>query len=576
MTKTRHSSASLPVESTAVDPFRDVLDRSAVALAVIGPENDLSYANPALAKLLGYSTHDLTGLSAKRIAPANQTSAAFVAFQRLIARKTDVFNQTYQCAREDGTLIWVVAQATLQRDSAKAPARIILQLTEIDELKSAEEDLVYREQRWSNALMASGQGVWDHDIRANTTFHNVTWHTMRGYAPGEGIVQGPEEWIARIHPDDRERIQNRRVKQERGEDGFDTLEYRERRQDGSYAWIFSRGRPIEWSEDGEPIRTVGTDTDITERKQIEAQLAAEKERLRVTLQSIGEGVISTDAQARINFINRIAEKMTGWTQENAIGRPVSEVFHSFREDAEDDSEEVQAVKVCLESGEIYRPEFHSRTTNREGTTQYVRETAAPVRDSNGAIIGAVMVIQDATLRRKMQQELAYTATHDSLTRLPNRMAFETRLSEMLEKTAGVKNGVVNSLCLIDLDHFKQVNDNGGHLAGDALLKDVANKMKSCCRHHDFAARIGGDEFVLILEDCKAEDAVEIANKIIEAVSSIRFAWNGEVHRIGASIGITEITPDNAALGPDVHYKRADDACYAAKEQGRNRVSIHRA
>jgi len=576
MTKTRHSTATKPEESAAVDPFRDVLDRSAVALAVIGPDNTLSYSNPAFANLLGYSTKDLTGLSVMRIAPANETSAAFVEFQRLMAGKTQSFNQTYQCAREDGSLIWVVAQATVQQDVPEGPKGFVLQLTEIDALKRAEEDLVYREQRWSNALMASGQGVWDHDRRNDTTFHNVTWHTIRGYAPGEGTVHGPEEWMARIHPDDRDRIQNRRVKQERGEDGFDTLEYRERRQDGSYAWIFSRGRPIEWSEDGEPIRTVGTDTDITERKQIEAQLAEEKERLRVTLQSIGEGVISTDAHARINFINRIAEDMTGWTHDNAIGRPVSEVFHSFQEDDTDETEEVRAVDTCLASGEIYRPEFHSRTTNRAGVTRYVRETAAPVRDSDGAIIGAVMVIQDATLRRKMQQELAYTATHDSLTRLPNRMAFETRLAEVLESASQMRSAAVTSLCLIDLDHFKQVNDNGGHLAGDALLKDVANKLKSCCRHNDFAARMGGDEFVLILENCKAENAVEIANKFIESVSSIRFAWNDEVYRIGASIGITEITSENAALGSDAHYKRADDACYVAKEQGRNRVSIHKA
>lgn len=571
---------SKSVQKTSADilPFtqsgellRNMMDYAAVGMALVSPQEHILYANPALCAILGYDQDDVRDLRLPDIAPTDPLSSASIDFERLRAGKIENCRSECEYRRKDGSLTWVLLSASILRgESTGDPLHLILQLTDIDKQKCAEAALTYSESRWNNALEAAGQGVWDHDIRTDKMFYSPMWRLMRGYTPEENVDDAQEAWISRVHPDDRERILNIVDKQDKGEDGYDSIEYRERRKDGEYIWIYSRGRPVEWAPDGSAIRTVGTDTDVTARKEMEARLAEEKERLRVTLQSIGEGVISTDAHARIIFMNEIAEKMTGWREEQAVGKKIGEVFHSTLDPDAKNVVDVCSVLECLNSGEISRPDEYSLMTGRNGIGCYVRESASPVRTTDGAIIGAVMVFQDTTNRRKLQQELVYSATHDSLTRLPNREAFDQKFEAISADAA--KHGGQHALCLIDLDHFKHVNDNGGHAAGDAILKEVANRVKSVCRHRDFAARIGGDEFAVILEDCALADAERISQKIVDIISDLRLEWSETIYRIGASIGIATVS--GQTINPDSLYRSADAACYQAKAKGRNCVVIH--
>ena len=393
------------------------------------------------------------------------------------------------------------------------------------------------------------------------------WRKMRGFSPYEYVDGAQDAWLARLHPDDRERISTTVEKQEHGEDGFDTLEYRERHKDGHYVWILSRGRPVEWDADGKAVRSIGTDTDITRLKEAEQALAEEKERLRVTLESIGDGVISTDAGSRISFMNPIAEEMTGWLSGDAVGKHLREVFQTV--DPATGHPSTDPLEESLSTGQPHYLDEEVVLVGRTGLRRDIRSSAAPVRTPEGKTIGAVLVFQDVTQSRALQKELAHSASHDGLTGLPNRVAFERALGAAVASAREASR--VHALCYIDLDRFKPVNDGAGHAAGDALLRQVADTIRRSCRSADFAARVGGDEFALLLMDCTIGDAKTVAEKIVDAIAAIVFTWGGVTYAIGASVGIAPIT----GLADSAHTVtgEADAACYAAKRAGRGRAVV---
>ena len=181
-----------------------------------------------------------------------------------------------------------------------------------------------------------------------------------------------------------------------------------------------------------------------------------------------------------------------------------------------------------------------------------------------------MVFRDATQRRRLQRELEYNATHDPLTDLANRVAFETALESAVRSSA-LGEGQ-HALCLIDLDHFKAVNDGAGHSAGDALLQDLGKLLRESCRETDFVARLGGDEFGVILRNCSLKMARNVAQKIVDRIHDLSFVWQDESFQVGASVGITAI--DGQIEASAELYRNADSACYAAKRNGRGCVVVY--
>jgi diguanylate cyclase (GGDEF)-like protein/PAS domain S-box-containing protein len=318
--------------------------------------------------------------------------------------------------------------------------------------------------------------------------------------------------------------------------------------------------------DGTPARVIGTDSDITELKKVEAALAEERETLRVTLESIADGVIAADPEGKVMFMNSVAAQMTGWPTEAALGQPVEDVYRLADETG---TPLANPVVDCLFGRRRRQVDEDAVLLKREGGRSDVRSSVSLIEAPGGGFFGAVLVFQDVSRSRALQRELAHTAMHDGLTGLPNRSAFERKLDEMRLQARG--DGRVHALCFIDLDRFKPVNDKAGHAAGDALLREVAVTLRGRARRTDFAARIGGDEFAVLLADCDVNAASRIAGGIVEAISAIAFQWEGETYRIGASVGVTLVGPD--APDPSRLLAEADAACYAAKAKGRNRVEI---
>ena len=297
-------------------------------------------------------------------------------------------------------------------------------------------------------------------------------------------------------------------------------------------------------------------------------LANEKERAEVTLHSIGDAVITTDAKGDIEYLNPIAERLTGWSNAAAHGLPSSQVFNIINEStgAALDNPAEKAIK----ESRIVPLTNHAGLVKRNGKIIPVENSAAPIFDSQCQIIGAVLVFHDVSHARTMATKLSHQASHDALTGLLNRQAFETRLQQLLENTQ--QENSHHTLCYMDLDQFKIVNDTCGHIAGDELLRQLAVELRTQIRGSDILARLGGDEFGLLLEGCSLDMSDMVVGKLLQTVRDFRFHWQAQFFSVGVSIGVVSIHADCGGLMEIM--RAADSACYAAKDGGRNRIYIY--
>jgi diguanylate cyclase (GGDEF)-like protein/PAS domain S-box-containing protein len=302
-----------------------------------------------------------------------------------------------------------------------------------------------------------------------------------------------------------------------------------------------------------------------ERKAAAAALAQEKDRAQVTLASIGDGVIRTDAEGIIDYLNPMAERLTGWTAGEACGQPVMSIFRVV--DEATGRPLPNPVERCLQEGQVIELPGYSLLTRRDQGEFAIRDSVAPIRDRQGRITGTVLVFKDVTQLRGMEREMIWLARHDPLTGLINRREIEKRLQQCLDTAHA--DGRAHAFFYLDLDEFKVVNDTCGHLAGDEMLKQVTALLKTRLRKTDTLARLGGDEFGVLLEDTTTEDAREVGNNLRLAVKAYRFAWQEQVFEIGVSIGLVPITEETLDMAQVL--SAADAACYVAKEGGRNRM-----
>ena len=335
-----------------------------------------------------------------------------------------------------------------------------------------------------------------------------------------------------------------------------------------------------------PMQFAAIVTDITDRRRAQESVEAQHEQLRVTLHSIGDAVITTDNLARVEYLNPAAERLTGWRDGDARGRPIDAVFRTIddasREPLPDPVQRCLAAERASEDAAARRagdepagadvaqaPASGAAATliNRHGTEIGIEETVSPIRGSDGRVRGAVLVFRDVSDQRRMAREMSYRATHDALTGLVNRSAFEARLQHTLRLAQA--DGSVHALMYIDLDQFKLVNDACGHAAGDGLLRQVAALLKQCVRTRDTLARLGGDEFGVILEFCPTDQAMRVAQQICARMDEYRFVHEERRFRVGTSIGLVPL--DGRWPSTQTVMQAADSACYAAKEAGRNRV-----
>ena len=465
-------------------------------------------------------------------------------------------------------------------DEAGQVKLLIPEGRDISDRKQAEAALRQSEQRYANLAEASPVGIFQTDIHGNCIYVNHRWCQIAGTTIDSAMENG---WIQHIHPEDRHLVITKWQWATQSKQPF-RLEYR-LQTPHKVSWVY--GQAIaEIAPNGQVSGYIGTITDITERKQAElklqqlnqelevrvaqrtAELEASKERAQVTLHSIADAVITTNASGEIDYLNPVAEQLTGWPAAEAKGKPLMDVFKIIHEITREPAE--NPIEQVLQVGCITEYTQHALLIARHGAEYSVEDSAAPIRNQADQIIGTVIVFHDVTKSRQLAQQLSWQASHDALTGLANRRQFEQVLAETLQDAQ--LGDHVHVLCYLDLDQFKVVNDTGGHIAGDELLRQVSRLLQRQIRTTDTLARLGGDEFGIILKRCPLKNAEIVAEKLRKAVQAFRFIWQGNTFRIGTSIGLVALDVNSRTLTEVL--SAADSACYAAKAGGRNRVQCY--
>jgi diguanylate cyclase (GGDEF)-like protein/PAS domain S-box-containing protein len=314
-------------------------------------------------------------------------------------------------------------------------------------------------------------------------------------------------------------------------------------------------------------RAITNAVDVKARRRAEDKLAEERERFRITLQSIDDAVITADVQTRVTYVNAAAESLLGLERNAVEGRRVDEVIHLL--DPQTSKRAANLIGQSVLHGEVFRREQACLLIRTDGTVCHVTEIVAPVLDVRGVVNGVVIVFRDVTRDVDRTRDLQRRAMHDPLTGLSNRADFDQRLRAVFGKARHLEQPT--ALLAIDLDRFKEVNDTAGHAAGDAALCQVATACRFAVRSSDTVARLGGDEFAIILDNCAEERAAYIGQHLLQALNPLVFEWKGAQCSIGAGIGVAMRRIDMA--DEQSWLQAADEACYDAKRQGRGRLRI---
>ncbi|MBW3509802.1 EAL domain-containing protein [Janthinobacterium sp. NKUCC06_STL] len=427
-----------------------------------------------------------------------------------------------------------------------------------------------QQKRLQMALEAAHMAIWDSRIVDGQVIDGTVSWSAKGAAllglEEHALTQPFRSFLGFVHAEDQGKVLEVLQDGVRRRGGYD-LQYRVIWPDGSEHWLAAKAH-IFTDAEGQPDRTLGIIWDITEHMARELMIAESRELAEVTLSSIGDGVITTDPFGKTRYLNRVAEQLTGWSNELAQGMDIWETLNLVDEHTGAPLDHV-ALK-CLRQRQAIGISTHAQLVTRDGRRIAVEDSAAPIWARNGDILGAVVVFRDVSHERKLSQQLSWHATHDTLTGLINRREFEHLVAGALHTAK--EEGHVHALLYLDLDQFKVINDTCGHGAGDVLLQLLAKMLQAQMRDSDILARLGGDELGVLLPHCPLDHARVIGEQLRQSIRDFRFAWDSRSFELGVSIGMVEISQDRKSMSELL--SAADQACYLAKEQGRNRIHVY--
>lgn len=476
-------------------------------------------------------------------------------------RFTQMIGQAARRAQSVLLLLNFVAAAIL------VPIGIFLSRRMLRHSERFERALELSEERFELAVRGSNDGLWDWNITAAEWYFSPRFKQLLGFAESE--MEGTAEALLRLmSPEDRKMFWDALQSHLDHKAPFD-VEVRMQIRSGEFRWFRVRGQSVRDAA-GQAVRMAGALTDITDKHMAASELFAEKERAQVTLASIADGVVTTDLDGWVEYLNPVAEMLTGWSSDRASGLPIQALFRVVDEGTRRPAPNV--IEMVLKEERTIEGGANMLLQRNDGAEIPVVHSAAPIRDRSGKVTGVVLVLRDVSRERQYAARLSYQASHDALTGLINRTEFERRLELALQSAAQV--GRHHAVMYLDLDQFKVVNDTCGHAAGDQLMRQVATLLQTCLREGDTLARLGGDEFGVLLENCPPDAADRIADKLRQIVTDFHFAWGHLSFNIGVSIGLVNVEDGLFTLAEVL--RAADTACYMAKEKGRNRVQVYRA
>jgi diguanylate cyclase (GGDEF)-like protein/PAS domain S-box-containing protein len=422
---------------------------------------------------------------------------------------------------------------------------------------------------WRLALESSGAGVWDWNLVTGDQTHSLRWKDMLGYADHE-IGPGEHEFFSRLHPDDVPQVHAASAAYQDGRAQDYTLDVRLRHKDGHWIWVLVNGMVVSRDAQGKPLRLIGTHTDITQRKMAE-------ERLRALNQELADKTRRLQAMQAMSRIG-------GWELDLVTGVVfwTDEMYHMMETTPETYQPSAASTRNFLAPASYYAMiaaivqahpddpplDMELELITAKGRTVWV-QSALTLVWSQGKQIKRLAMVQDITERRNAANAIWQQAHFDTLTGLPNRRMLRDRLEQEIRKSR--RDHQQLAILFIDLDHFKEVNDTLGHDYGDLLLVEASRRIRACVRETDTVARMGGDEFTVLLTELDGGSQIEgVLQKLLDALAAV-FQLRDEQVFVSGSVGVTMYPVD----GTDIEnlYKNADQAMYAAKAAGRNRFSF---
>jgi diguanylate cyclase (GGDEF)-like protein/PAS domain S-box-containing protein len=415
--------------------------------------------------------------------------------------------------------------------------------------------LAGNEERLRLALDATRDGLWDWDVSRRKVFFSEGYARLLGLTP-QALGDTREDWASRLHPDDMERALHA-LNAELSDQPYENI-YRLRHADGSYRWIHSRGRLLR-DESGQPQRFIGIASDITQQRAIDDSLR----QAAAVFDATQEGVLVTDAEQNIVHVNPAFSRITGYSSEEILGQ-----HPNLLKSGRHDTAFYQSLWHALQNRGAWSGEVWNRRKSGEIYPQW--QCIRVIHDEQGRVSHYVAVFSDITALKRSQRELDYLAHHDPLSNLPNRLLFTERVAHALERSKIEE--LRGAVLLIDLDHFKHINESLGHNVGDLLLKGVGERLLQNLPNGCTLARLGGDEFGLLSENCaEAAQAAELAQCLLRSLET-PFRLNDHELYIGASIGIS-LFPEDADSVEQV-LRNADSALFKAKSSGREGYAFY--
>jgi diguanylate cyclase (GGDEF)-like protein/PAS domain S-box-containing protein len=533
------------------------------------------YLSPRFGEVLGYTTKDIPGIFVawlKIFHPDDLES-----FQKEIDicfRSNQPLALEVRLRARDGVWRWMLVRGTVIRNDNGASKRMVGSLSDIHSRKKAEAMLRQEKERLETTLASIVDAVITTDRTGRIEVVNLEAEEMIGLTRKDLIGLELAEVLKLYYPDSRQpmdlhqMLENVAI-QEHPISVEEPVVCRTD-QDRQYLVLYQISPLRDYS--GMVIGTITTLHDVTEKAKLTKDLSREKEKAQVTLDSIANGVITTDTKGRVENMNPKAESLSGWTTIEARGKDIWEVLNMREETARRSLLSEAVMQRVLEQGEIleYKEAILAHQLERD-KRYFVSVNVSPIIDSTDTILGSVLIIENNTEQRKLNMRIQYEATHDSLTGLLNRVEIEKRIAKVLDSLSG--DAARNFLMALDLDQFKLVNDTSGHKAGDELLKMITKILQASLPSKGVhLARLGGDDFVVLLESLDLENVMRIARVLRQEISNFVFEYGGYSFTVGVSIGVVPIKTHFEAE-QDV-MKAAEQAVYLAKSKGRNTIQIY--
>jgi diguanylate cyclase (GGDEF)-like protein/PAS domain S-box-containing protein len=498
--------------------------------------------NRGACKNMGYTHEELSELTPWDIKPEvnYESFMALIEPLRSGAKEIIQFESIHQ--RKNGSRYF--AEVHLQLTAFLSKPAYIAIIMDVTQRKEIENSL-------SLVIEGAELGYWDWDYVTGKHQVNDRWLEMLGLSQDD-LDNYIKDWEKRLHPDDKKRVKETINYSIEFKKPY-TVEFRMRHKLGHWVWIHYD------TDNKSALRLCGTHQDISVRKQSEEQIR----KLSQAVEQSPSLVIITDTEGNIEYVNSKIQEITGYSVNEVVGKN-TRIFSSGKTP-------VNVYKVLwntIKSGEDWRGTLQNKKKN--GDLYWSQESIAPIKDSNNQITHFIAIQEDITEVKKVSEQLNYQATHDPLTGLINRREVENRVNRIIGTTKN--NNSEHVLCYLDLDQFKIINDTCTHIAGDELLKQFANILRSTFRRRDTVGRLGGDEFAVLLEHCSVQQAENHAQNLLTAISNFQFHWDNKSFRIGVSIGIVAITSNTEHMS--ALLSRADVACYSAKHAGRNCIHVY--